>query len=75
MCPLARSPRRFPIIETERAELMSERTPFRWHIAVFLAPAVVIYTLVMIIPLFATLVVFVAWHRQDCFLVYHVHAH
>lgn len=34
---------------------MTERRPFRWHIPVFLAPAVVIYTLVMIIPLFATL--------------------
>lgn len=29
--------------------------PFRWHIAVFLAPAVIIYTLVMILPLFGTL--------------------
>lgn len=27
----------------------------RWHIAVFLAPAVIIYTLIMIIPLFGTL--------------------
>ena len=34
---------------------MSERKPFRWHIPIFLAPAVIIYTAVMIIPLFATL--------------------
>ncbi len=31
------------------------RRPFRWHIAVFLAPAVIVYTLVMILPLFGTL--------------------
>jgi raffinose/stachyose/melibiose transport system permease protein len=31
------------------------RRPVRWHIAVFLAPAVVIYTAVMIIPLAETL--------------------
>jgi raffinose/stachyose/melibiose transport system permease protein len=29
--------------------------PFRWHILVFLAPAVLIYTAVMILPLFGTL--------------------
>ncbi|KXF75989.1 ABC transporter permease [Paramesorhizobium deserti] len=29
--------------------------PVRWHIAVFLAPAVLIYTAVMILPLFGTL--------------------
>lgn len=29
--------------------------PIRWHIAVFLAPAVLIYTAVMILPLFGTL--------------------
>lgn len=34
---------------------MSDRRPFRWHIAVFLAPAVLVYTAVMIVPLFATL--------------------
>jgi len=34
---------------------MTDRKPFRWHIAVFLAPAVLVYTAVMIIPLFATL--------------------
>ncbi|QDZ01903.1 sugar ABC transporter permease [Nitratireductor mangrovi] len=33
----------------------SERTPIRWHIAVFLAPAVLIYSAVMIVPLFGTL--------------------
>ncbi len=31
------------------------RRPVRWHIAVFLAPAVIVYTLVMIIPLADTL--------------------
>jgi raffinose/stachyose/melibiose transport system permease protein len=31
------------------------RRPVRWHIAVFLAPAVLVYTAVMIIPLFGTL--------------------
>ena len=31
------------------------RPPIRWHIAVFLAPAVIIYTTVMIFPLFNTL--------------------
>ena len=31
------------------------KKPFRWHIAVFLAPAVLIYTAVMILPLFGTL--------------------
>lgn len=31
------------------------RSPVRWHIAVFLAPAVLIYTAIMIIPLFGTL--------------------
>jgi raffinose/stachyose/melibiose transport system permease protein len=34
---------------------MAARKPVRWHIAVFLAPAVLIYTAVMIIPLFGTL--------------------
>ncbi|MVA96811.1 ABC transporter permease subunit [Nitratireductor sp. CAU 1489] len=33
----------------------ADRRPTRWHIAVFLAPAVLIYTAVMIIPLFGTL--------------------
>src|SRR4051812_16453079 len=31
------------------------RKPIRWHIAVFLAPAVIIYTILMIIPLLSTL--------------------
>lgn len=31
------------------------RKPFRWHIAVFLAPAVAVYTAIMIIPLVSTL--------------------
>ena len=34
---------------------MSDRKPYRWHILVFLAPAVLVYTAIMIIPLFATL--------------------
>ena len=34
---------------------MTERRPFRWHILVFLAPAVLVYTAIMILPLFATL--------------------
>lgn len=34
---------------------MAGRKPVRWHIAVFLAPAVLVYTALMIIPLFGTL--------------------
>ncbi len=34
---------------------MALRKPVRWHIAVFLAPAVLVYTALMIIPLFGTL--------------------
>ncbi|MBB5222948.1 raffinose/stachyose/melibiose transport system permease protein [Amaricoccus macauensis] len=34
---------------------MTERRPFPWHVAVFLAPAVIVYTAVMIVPLFGTL--------------------
>lgn len=34
---------------------MTERKPFPWHIVVFLAPAVLVYTAIMIAPLFATL--------------------
>ena len=37
---------------TERA---TSRRPIRWHIAVFLAPAVLVYTAIMILPLFGTL--------------------
>jgi raffinose/stachyose/melibiose transport system permease protein len=33
----------------------SNRSPVRWHIAVFLAPAVLVYTAIMILPLFSTL--------------------
>jgi raffinose/stachyose/melibiose transport system permease protein len=32
-----------------------QRRPIRWHIAVFLAPAVAIYTVLMIVPLISTL--------------------
>lgn len=31
------------------------KRPFRWHIVVFLAPAVLVYTAIMILPLFSTL--------------------
>ena len=31
------------------------KRPFRWHIIVFLAPAVLVYTAIMILPLFGTL--------------------
>jgi raffinose/stachyose/melibiose transport system permease protein len=34
---------------------MTDPTPIRWHILVFLAPAVLVYTAIMIVPLFATL--------------------
>ena len=34
---------------------MAARRAIRWHIAVFLAPAVLVYTAVMILPLFGTL--------------------
>ncbi len=34
---------------------MAVKKPVRWHIAVFLAPAVLVYTAIMIVPLFATL--------------------
>ena len=34
---------------------LAAKKPFRWHIGVFLAPAVIIYTAIMILPLFATL--------------------
>ncbi|WP_431297953.1 carbohydrate ABC transporter permease [Tabrizicola sp. BL-A-41-H6] len=34
---------------------MAFRKPVRWHIAVFLAPAVLVYTALMIVPLFGTL--------------------
>lgn len=34
---------------------MAERKPFRWHVLVFLAPAVLVYTAIMIVPLIGTL--------------------
>ena len=34
---------------------MAQRKQIRWHIAVFLAPAVLVYTALMIVPLFGTL--------------------
>ncbi|WP_210530435.1 carbohydrate ABC transporter permease [Rubellimicrobium arenae] len=34
---------------------MTARRPIRWHIAVFLAPAVLVYTAIMIVPLIGTL--------------------
>ncbi len=34
---------------------MASRKPVRWHIAVFLAPAVLVYTALMIVPLFGTM--------------------
>ena len=33
----------------------TSKPPFRWHIAVFLAPAVMVYTAIMILPLFGTM--------------------
>ncbi len=33
----------------------TSKPPFRWHIAVFLAPAVLVYTAIMILPLFGTM--------------------
>ena len=35
---------------------MAQRKAVRWHIAVFLAPAVLVYTALMIVPLFGTLI-------------------
>ena len=37
------------------AQTTEHKKPFRWHIIVFLAPAVLVYSLVMILPLFGTL--------------------
>jgi raffinose/stachyose/melibiose transport system permease protein len=34
---------------------MTDRRPFPWHVAVFLAPATLVYTAIMIVPLFGTL--------------------
>jgi raffinose/stachyose/melibiose transport system permease protein len=33
----------------------AQKKPFRWHIGVFLAPAVIVYTIIMILPLAGTL--------------------
>jgi raffinose/stachyose/melibiose transport system permease protein len=48
---------------------MTDRKPFPWHVAVFLAPAVAVYTAIMIIPLFATLnlALFTSIDRQPVF--------
>lgn len=43
---------------TETGDMTQATQPgkrFRWHIAVFLAPAVLVYTAIMILPLFSTL--------------------
>ena len=37
------------------ATVSKKRSAIRWHIAVFLAPAVLVYTAIMILPLFGTL--------------------
>lgn len=38
-----------------RASQQQDKKKFRWHIIWFLAPAVLVYTTIMIVPLFATL--------------------
>ncbi|MFS8184173.1 carbohydrate ABC transporter permease [Pseudovibrio denitrificans] len=45
------------MIEVEQDLMVSERKkkPFRWHVLVFLAPAVIVYTMIMILPLAETL--------------------
>ena len=43
---------------------MAVRKPVRWHIAVFLAPAVLVYTAIMIVPLFGTLNL-ALWNRGE----------
>jgi len=44
------------MIEVEQDLMVSERKkkPFRWHVLVFLAPAVIVYTMIMILPLAET---------------------
>jgi raffinose/stachyose/melibiose transport system permease protein len=37
------------------AEAIEQKRPVRWHIAVLLAPAVLVYSLIMILPLYGTL--------------------
>lgn len=41
--------------QTAEGAERADRKPIRWHIAVFLAPAVAIYSLIMIVPLYGTL--------------------
>jgi len=36
-------------------EIAATKKPTRWHIAVFLAPAVIVYSVIMILPLYGTL--------------------
>jgi raffinose/stachyose/melibiose transport system permease protein len=36
-------------------KMATAKKPIRWHIAVFLAPAIIVYTLIMIVPLYGTL--------------------
>src|SRR5262245_37876261 len=36
-------------------DIAAPKKPIRWHIAVFLAPAVLVYSLIMILPLYGTL--------------------
>ena len=36
-------------------DIAAPKKPIRWHIAVFLAPAAIVYTLIMIVPLYGTL--------------------
>jgi raffinose/stachyose/melibiose transport system permease protein len=40
---------------TAANQTITQKRPFRWHIIVFLAPAVLVYTALMIFPLLATL--------------------
>ncbi len=41
--------------QMESDDAMPRRQQIRWHIAVFLAPAVLVYTAIMILPLGSTL--------------------
>ena len=43
------------VTSTASEDAPAIRAPIRWHIAVFLAPALLIYTAVMVIPLVETL--------------------
>ena len=47
----------------------AEKTPVRWHIAIFLLPAVIVYSVVMILPLFGTLQLSL-YNRVDSNLVF-----